>query len=756
MSVYLPDSMQKLYAKRREEALTLSRRGFIKVTGLAGGGFALALSLGPITEKAFAQAKPVTDASLNPYVQIRTDGTVVLFAKNPDVGQGVKTSLPLIVAEELDADWDTVEVRQSIISAELYGLQLAGGSTSIPMNYDTLRRAGATARAMLVAAAAQTWNVPAAELSTEKSTVRHAQSGRTASYGELAAAAATLPVPSADSITLKPKSAFRLLGKRITGVDNGKIVRGEPLYGIDQRAPGMLFATYTKAPAIGGRAVSANLDHVRTLPGVKHAFILGEQGTPVVFDLSGAPAVLSGVAVVATTTWAAMQAKKALQVQWDETNASHDSWKAAVADAQRLAKEAPKQVLGQAGDVDGAFKAGRTVEAFYGYHYVSHADLEPQNCTAWFKGDSVEIWAPTQTPQAAVDAIAKLVGLPKDKVLLHQLRGGGGFGRRLANDSVCESVLISREAGNVPVKVQWMREDDMAFDYYRAGGFQSFKASVDSAGKLSGYQNHFITFSMDGQTPVSSGNIDKAEFPANVLANQRMVQSLIASKIPTGPWRAPGSNVIAFCVQSFLHECSTAAKRDHAEFLVELMGEPRKLPPDPFGGVFNTGRAVGVIKAAAEKSGWGRKLPAGRGLGLAFHFSHQGHFAEVAEVSVDANKKITVHKVWVVADIGPIANLSSAENQCQGSVVDGISTATGLKITFENGRVEQSNFNQYPIMRIDKAPEVEVHFLDTDYPPTGCGEPAFPPVAPAIANAIFAATGQRPRTLPFSVEGYSI
>jgi len=756
MNVYLPESMQTVYAKRREEARQLTRRGFIKLTGAAGGGFVLALSLGPAAEKALAQARGGADANLNPYVQVRADGTIVLFAKNPDVGQGVKTSLPLIVAEELDADWSKVEVRQSAINAELYGLQLAGGSTSIPMNFDALRRAGATARAMLVAAAAETWNVPADELSTEKSVVRHAKSGRSATYGELAPVAATLPVPNPDGVTLKPKSAFRLLGKRVVGVDNGKIVRGEPLYSIDQRVPGMLYATYTKAPAIGGRAVTANLEHVRTLPGVKHAFILAESGNPVLFDLSGAPAIASGVAIVGSTTWAVFQAKKALQVQWDESNASHDGWTAASAEAKRLATQPPAQVLGEAGNVDAAFAAGKTVEAMYGYHYVSHADLEPQNCTAWFKGDGVEIWAPTQTPQSAVDAIATLTGLAKDRVLLHQLRGGGGFGRRLANDSVCEAVLISKEAGGVPVKVQWMREDDMAFDYYRAGGFQSFKASIDKHGNLSGYQNHFITFTMDGKTPVVSGNIDKAEFPANVLANQRMVQSLIASKVPTGPWRAPGSNVIAFCVQSFLNECAVAAKRDYVDFLVELMGEPRKLPPDPFGGVFNTGRAVAVIKAAAQRSGWGRKMPAGRALGLAFHFSHQGHFAEVADVSVDASKKITVHKVWVVADIGPIVNLSSAENQCQGSVVDAVSTATGLKITFENGRVEQSNFDKYPLLRIDKAPEVDVHFLDTDYPPTGCGEPAFPPVAPAIGNAIFAATGQRPRTLPFSVEGYTI
>ena len=353
-------------------------------------------------------------------------------------------------------------------------------------------------------------------------------------------------------------------------------------------------------------------------------------------------------------------------------------------------------------------------------------------------------------------SLKTLLSLPKEKVTLHQLRGGGGFGRRLANDSVCEAALVSKQAGGVPVKVQWTREDDMAFDYYRPGGFHAQKASVDSAGKLSAYQNHFITFTMDGKQPVSAATIDKTEFPANVLANNRMVQSMIPSKIPTGPWRAPGSNVIAFCIQSFLHECAVAAKRDYVDFLVDVMGEPRATAAGPFGGGLHTGRAVNVIKTVAERSGWGRTLPAGRGLGLAFHFSHQGHFAEVAEVSVDANKKVDVHKVWVVADIGPIVNLSSAENQCQGSVIDALSTAMGLKITFENGRVEQTNFDKYPIVRIDKAPEIDVHFLATDYSPTGCGEPAFPPAAPAIANAIFAATGQRIRTLPFSVEGYSV
>jgi len=306
----------------------------------------------------------------------------------------------------------------------------------------------------------------------------------------------------------------------------------------------------------------------------------------------------------------------------------------------------------------------------------------------------------------------------------------------------------------VPVKVQWMREDDMHFDYYRPGGFHSLKASVDKSGKLSAFQDHFITFTRDGKATAASANLAPTEFPASVVANNRMLQSMITSQIPTGPWRAPGSNAIAFAIQSFLHECAAAAGRDYRDFLLEVMGEPRMaIAGNPRS--LNTGRAADVIKLVTEKAGWGKPTEKGRALGLAFHFSHAGHFAEVADVSVEG-KKIKVHKIWVAADIGPVVNMSGAENQCQGSVVDGLSTAMGLKITFEKGRAEQSNFDKYPLIRIDKAPEVEVHFLQSDNPPTGCGEPAFPPAAPAIANAIFAASGQRIRTLPFSAEGYTI
>jgi isoquinoline 1-oxidoreductase beta subunit len=306
-----------------------------------------------------------------------------------------------------------------------------------------------------------------------------------------------------------------------------------------------------------------------------------------------------------------------------------------------------------------------------------------------------------------------------------------------------------------PVKLQWTREDDMAHDFYRVGGFHAFKGAVDEQGRIAAWQDHFISFSADGKQPVSGGNIDDAEFPALLVENFRLTQTLLPLQTPCGPWRAPRSNAIAFAVQSFLHELSTAARRDHRDFLLELMGEPRWLKPgDPY--ALHTGRAAGVIRLACEKSGWGKKLPKGRALGLAFHFSHAGHFAEVAEVSVGKDKKLRVHRVTVAGDIGPIVNRSGAENQCEGSVIDGLSTMLALELSLENGRIAATNFDGYPLLRMPHAPPVDVHFVESDFPPTGVGEPALPPVAPAVCNAIFAATGERVRRLPLARSGYSV
>ena len=715
----------------------LDRRQFMKLTGLVGGGLMLSFTL-PRASAAGGPLKP------NGYVRIDADG-ITLLAKNPEVGQGVKTSLPMIVAEELDAAWDDVTVVQSPIDSAVYGMQFAGGSMSIPMNWTPLRQAGATARAMLIGAAAKQLGVPAEELSTMDSHVVHEASGRKLKYTALAADAAEMPVPDAASLKLKKTSDFRLLGKRITGVDNEALVRGEALFGIDVSVPGMKYAVYQKCPAIGGKAKSANLAEIKAMPGVHDAFIL--DGNDNAMDL------LPGVAIVADSTWAAIRAKRALTVEWDETEASKDSWNAAVAEAERLRSEAGERVVDE-GDVDAAFdSAAERVSGYYTYHFVSHAQLEPQNTTASFADGALTIWSPTQTPDWGMDAVARATGIDKSKITLHQMRCGGGFGRRLYNDFMCEAAAITQRAG-VPVKLQWTREDDMAYDLYRAGGFHQLEGSVDAEGKVTGWRDHFITFANDGR-PVSGGALGRGVFPSGLVPNVRFEQTPLDWKNRCAAWRAPGANVFGFVVQSFLHELAAAAGRDHLEVLLEVFGEPRWLVPDN-PQTLNTERAANVVKLAAEKAGWGSDMPDGRALGLAFYFSHMGHIAEVADVSVDADKKIKVHKVTVAADVGPIVNLSGAENQMQGSVVDGLSTMMGLSVTFENGRVQQSNFDKYPLLRMAATPKVDVHFVDSDFSPTGLGEPALPPLAPAVCNAIYSATGHRIRTLPISEEGYTV
>jgi len=424
-----------------------------------------------------------------------------------------------------------------------------------------------------------------------------------------------------------------------------------------------------------------------------------------------------------------------------------------VARAKDLSSRSGDQTLVDKGAVDDAFAAAAaTAEGFYTYPFVSHAPLEPQNCTAWYRDGSLEIWAPTQTPDSGIAAVAHALSIDPARITLHQLRAGGGFGRRLMNDYMCEAAAISRRV-DAPVKLQWTREDDMAHDFYRPGGFHAMKGAVDASGRLSAWSDHFITFSSDGKQPVSRGEISEGEFPELLLENYRLTQTQLPWTTPTGPWRAPRSNALAFVLQSFVHELAVAAGRDHLAFLLDLMGEPRWLEPGNDRSL-NTARASAVIRLAAEKAGWGKPLPAGRGLGLACHFCHAGHFAEVAEVSVDDQRRLTVHRVTVAGDVGPIVNMSGAENQVEGAVIDGLSTMLGLQVTHENGRVKESNFDRYPILDIAPAPPVDVHFIQSDFPPTGLGEPALPPLAPAVCNAIFAATGHRVRTLPLAREGY--
>jgi isoquinoline 1-oxidoreductase beta subunit len=624
----------------------------------------------------------------------------------------------------------------------VYGRQSAGGSRSIPDSWDQLRRAGAVARQMLLAAAAAQWKVPVETCSASDSVVSAGK--RKATYGALAAKAAALPVPDAATVKLKERKDYRLLGKWYTGVDNHAVVTGQPLFGIDQRLPGMKYAVFQRCPATGGKVRSANLEEVKRLPGVRDAFVIEGNGKPT--------EVMPGVAIVADSTWSAFEARKQLRVDWDESTASRDSWKALAQRAAELAKlPTGETTVANIGAVDDALKgAAKSVSAFYTYPFVSHAPLEPQNCTAWSHDGILEFWAPTQTADRAIELVAGALGITADKVKINQTRVGGGFGRRLMNDYMCEAGAIAQRF-SAPVQLVWTREQDLAHDFFRAGGFHSLTGGIDAAGKLVAWRNHFISFTADGKAPSSGAGWPANQFPGLSLPNYQLSHTLLPLKTPTGPWRAPGSCSVAWVIQSFLHELAVAAGRDHREFLLEVMGEPRLLD-----GGLNTGRAADVIRLVTEKAGWGKPLPAGHGLGLAFHFSHAGHIAEVAEVSVDAQKRVKLHRMVVAGDIGPIVNMSGAMNQCEGAVVDGFSTMAGLEITMENGLIEQSNLHQYPILRMPQHPRVEVHFIQSENPPTGVGEPALPPVAPAICNAIFAATGHRVRTLPLTKEGFSV
>jgi len=720
-------------------AVKLDRRSFLKLTGMAGGGLALAFCVGGDAQ---AAGKSAGEFAPNAFLRISPKGSILIYSKGPEIGQGIKTAFPLIIAEELDAKWSDVVVEQAPVNPAVYGRQSAGGSRSIPDSWDQLRTAGAVARSMLVTAAAAIWKVPVEECSARDSAVWHGK--RSLGYGKLASKAAALPVPDPKTVKLKQRAEYRLLGKSYTGVDNHKVVTGAPLFGIDQTLPGMKFAVFEKCPATGGKVRAANLDELRKLPGVRDAFVIEGTGNPL--------EVMPGVAIIADTTWSAFQARKQLRVEWDEGTASKDSWTGITKRAAELGKQAAGETTTlSVGDTAGTLAgAAKTVNAFYTYPFVSHAPLEPQNCTAWAHDDIVEFWSPTQTADRSLQTLAGALGVPAEKLKVNQTRVGGGFGRRLMNDYMCEAGAIARRVA-YPVKLVWTREQDMAHDFYRPGGFHSLAGGVDAQGRLVAWRNHFITFTTNGKDPVSGGNMPAQEFPAQNLPNYLLTQTMLPLATPCGPWRAPRSCSVAWVIQSFLHELAVAAGRDHRDFLLEIMGEPRLLQS-----TLHTGRAADVIRLVTEKAGWGRELPKGHGMGLAFHYSHAGHVAEVAEVSVDENRRVRLHRMVVVSDIGPIVNMSGAKNQCEGAVVDGYSTMLGLEITMENGRVEQSNFHQYPILRIANHPQVEVHFIQSDNPPTGVGEPALPPVAPAICNAIFAATGHRVRTLPLTKEGFSV
>jgi isoquinoline 1-oxidoreductase beta subunit len=725
-----------------------SRRTFLKASAVVGGGLLLDCYI-PNVRAASASDGGV----LNAYIRVMPDGIVTIVAKNPEIGQGVKTSLPMLIAEEFDIDWKNVRTEQADADGAKYAPQFAGGSTATPLNWEPLRRVGAAGREMMVRAAAKSLGVPASELKTASGTVTHVPTGRKLTYGELAAAAAELTPPDPATVKLKDPKDFKIIGTNVPGVDSPLVVQGKPLFGIDVTVPGMKYAIYEKCPVFGGKLVSANVDAVKSLPGVRDAFIL--KGNEKAAGSTGPlDRLVDGVAIVADSWWLAEQARAKLEVQWDEGMAAHDSNERFAAEASKLSRQAPVTYIVKEGNVDDALaSAAQVLEADYAYPFLAHATLEPQNCTAAYADGKLEVWAPTQGPEGNRAVIAKTLGIDPKDITIHLTRSGGGFGRRGASDYAVEAAAISKRAG-VPVKLLWNRADDIRHDFYRPAGFHYFKAGLDDKGNLVAFRDHFVTFGTAG-APQSSAFAGPDEFPARFVDHMEFAASFIQSGVPTGPLRAPESNGLAFAFQSFIDELAHAAGRDPLQYRLDLLGKPRILDSkdDRYGPQpdFDTGRMRGVLELVREKSGWDKRehLPRGTGMGTAFYYSHMGYFAEVVQATVGANGALKVDKVWIAVDVGShIVNPIGAENQVQGAALDGIGQALALKVNIENGRAKQSNFHDYTLMRINQAPPVEVHFRRTANPPTGLGEPALPPVIPALCNAIYAACGKRVRRLP--------
>ncbi|MEO8685073.1 MAG: molybdopterin cofactor-binding domain-containing protein [Devosia sp.] len=715
------------------------RREFLVMASFAG------LSLGmAVTPLEGARAASVTPFAPNDFITIAENGRIEIVSKNPELGQGIKTSLSMVIAEELDADWAHVSVRQADSDPARYGLQIAGGSRATWRHWDDLRLIGAAARAMLIAAAAARWQVPEQDCRTEKGVVVHPATDRRLGYGSLAREAARRPVPDPARLKVKDPGDFTIIGTPRGQVDTPAIVAGQPLFGIDVDLPDMVYAVIVRAPAFGATLVSCDLTRAKTKPGIL--------GVETITGMGGA--IDDGIVIWADSWWQAEQARSALDARWSAGPVPHQDSDAFATLAARLAGEKPTKSVRRDGDPDHAFAtAAKVVSARYSYPFIAHATLEPQNATALRRGDSLEMWVPTQDPDAGRKAIAKALGLAPSKIIIHLTRSGGGFGRRLNPDFMVQAAVLATRIGR-PVQLLWSREDDFAHDFYRPGGDHFLSAALDAEGLPTAVRDHFVSYGRNGEfAPVA--HLGAEEFPAGALEHLDYSASIIESAIPTGPLRAPRSNALSFAFQGFLDEVAEAGGKDPLDFRLWLLRQaanrPRLAPAIKGDMGFEPTRMAAVLERVAADAGWRDRKRRRRSLGIAFYFSHMGYFAEVVEVARRANG-VGISKIWVAADVGrQIVNPGGAAQQVEGAVLDALSAATGQQIRFRNGAALERNFDSYRLLRIGDAPPVEISWVISDNPPTGLGEPAYPPLAPALVGALHALTGRRFRSLPVNL-----
>jgi isoquinoline 1-oxidoreductase subunit beta len=733
--------------------ISIDRRNFLKVSATATGGLLLTLYASGCGRN---KLRPYF--SPNAFLRIDPSGIVTITIPRPEMGQGVRTSLAMLVAEGLDCNWRDVRIEQADFNPNLYGNQYVGGSSSIRDSWEPLRQAGAAARTLLLQAAAAHWKINRELCKTERGSVIHLHDKRRLSYGELVSEAAKLPVPK--SVEIESQKPARYIGKPQNSLDVKDIATGRIHFGIDTRVPSMLFASVAHCPAVAGRVKSFDDREARKVKGVRAIVKIDADSLPEFGEDN--PKMPSGVAVVADSTWAAMKAREQLRIEWDFGNATEAGTTKMREEAIRHSKLPAKWIYRKDGDPDKSIAdAHRVIEAVYEVPLLAHATMEPMNCTADVRTDRAEIWAPTQNPEPARDLIRMMTGLKNDAITIHPVRMGGGFGRRYYNDYVAEAVYISKAIGK-PVQTVWTREDDIRHCFFRPAGYHVLRGGLDRSGNPIVWMHHLINASrghyqkwkpMPGQE-LKPEEIGPDDFPVSFIPNIKLEYTPMDSPIPRGQWRAVEESSNVFVIQSFLAELADAAGMNEYDFLLRLIGKDRDVPY--YGANYQTARLRKVLETAAHFGDWGKPLPKGWGRGIAGSFSNHSYTAQVAEVEVSPNNELRVHRIVAAIDCGKVVNPSGVETQVQGAILFSLSAALMQEITVEQGRVVQSNFDDFPVLRMHQAPKIEVHIIASEAKAKGVGEAAVGQTPPAVTNAIFHATGQRIRSLPLVKHGFQV